>query len=608
MKHKNQWLALLLSAVLIVSLTPTASVRAAEADYDGTPVTPVQITAENYADYQFTADNYSDYAGYYGIRTAAELYGFAALVNSGAAAANGVLTADVRVNANVLKSDGSLNGDGSAFYAWTPIGVEYHQYTGTFDGRGHTVSGLYFHDENVSYAGLLGNTRSVTVKNVALTDSWIYGLRYVGGIVGLADRYGTDSTEKPSSVSGCSNAASVGSVCGYVGGVAGLVNGNVKNCVNTGRVSSSLQTGTTEVGGVVGAVGATTNTGITVENCCNTGGIRILSAAAGGHVGGVVGSLTSSATLQRSNTGHSYLTAKNCYSTGKITVESTTATVYVGGLFGQAKAAFGYRNSYLSVENGYSRTAISVSDTGTAPVVGGLIGYAFGGKASSYYRSMCGCVDVKQCYYPSDMEGIGKTEVSTDTNSTNSSTKEKSRVDATATYATSAAAFAGGEVCFKLNGGVSDGTQVWYQTLGVDPSPRFAKSADDDGTVQSPSEGVYQNPPRAVSVNISWTTMNFTYTEGEWHPESHQYAEGVWRTDGGTVTVENNGTAAVTAEFGYTPAAGHTGVSGAFSEQNFDLASGESNTTALTLSGRPSADLSQTVIGDISVKISEKAA
>lgn len=212
-----------------------------------------------------------------------------------------MLTADVRVNVNVLKSDGSLNGDGSAFYVWTPIGGEYCQYTGTFDGRGHTVSGLYFHDENVSYAGLLGNTRSVTVKNVALTDSWIYGLRYVGGIVGLADRYGTDSTESPSSVSGCPNAATVGSICGYVGGVAGLVNGNVKNCVNTGRVSSSLQTGTTEVGGVAGAVGATTNTSVTVENCCNT---------------------------------------------GKITVNSTTATVYVGGLFGQAKAVFGYPVNY----------------------------------------------------------------------------------------------------------------------------------------------------------------------------------------------------------------------------------------------------------------------
>ena len=96
----------------------------------------------------------------YEISNAGQLYWFAGLVNgtlSGVAqnkSANAVLTADIVVNANVLKSDGTLNE--GTFKEWTPIATSASPYTGIFDGQNHTISGLYFNQENSYDVGLFG--------------------------------------------------------------------------------------------------------------------------------------------------------------------------------------------------------------------------------------------------------------------------------------------------------------------------------------------------------------------------------------------------------------------------------------------------------------------
>ena len=95
----------------------------------------------------------TDANGVYQIGTAAELYWFAGLVNGTLAdstpqntAADAVLTADITINENVLNENGTLNG--TPANTWTPIGLyvsdNLAEYTGTFDGQGHTISGLYY--------------------------------------------------------------------------------------------------------------------------------------------------------------------------------------------------------------------------------------------------------------------------------------------------------------------------------------------------------------------------------------------------------------------------------------------------------------------------------
>ncbi len=139
--------------------------------------------------------------GVYQIGNAAELYWFAGLVNGDIRVckdgveqnreANAVLTADITVNSGVLNEDGAtVVDDTSRFLAWTPIGMyDYsksinEQYTGTFDGQGHTISGLYLPHNEYYSAGLFGAMNgNGTVKHLMLEDSYFCG-NYVGGICG----------------------------------------------------------------------------------------------------------------------------------------------------------------------------------------------------------------------------------------------------------------------------------------------------------------------------------------------------------------------------------------------------------------------------------------
>ncbi|MBR6083214.1 MAG: hypothetical protein IKP62_09870, partial [Salinivirgaceae bacterium] len=232
------------------------------ATYSGTPQTPQQITAENYSSYGFTASNYSAFVGYYGIRNAEELYGFAAKVNSGSTSINGVLTADIVVNDSVLNADGSLNG--TPTYSWTPIGTNGYNYSGTFDGQGHTISGLYFYNTNSGkypnggeYIGLFGDALA-TIKNVGVIDSYLHGNFDVGAILGYAPNSGSGiitncfSTSTIKATRG-SNGCCAGGIAGYNGNVS------ITNCYSIGKVVGN----TYYVGGIVGQKGDNGN----ITNC-----------------------------------------------------------------------------------------------------------------------------------------------------------------------------------------------------------------------------------------------------------------------------------------------------------------------------------------------------
>ena len=178
----------------------------------------------------------------YEISNAGQLYWFAGLVNgtlSGVAqnkSANAVLTADIVVNANVLKSDGTLNE--GTFKEWTPIATSASPYTGIFDGQNHTISGLYFNQENSYDVGLFGRNNG-KIANAGILDSYFYGTSKVGGMCG---------NNYTGTISNCYNTGSVSGI-GTAGGVSGYnYTGSITNCYNTGSVSG---TGV-NVGGVIG--------------------------------------------------------------------------------------------------------------------------------------------------------------------------------------------------------------------------------------------------------------------------------------------------------------------------------------------------------------------
>ena len=185
--------------------------------------------------------------GVYQIGNAGQLYWFADKVNNENATygtANAKLTANIEVNQNVLNDDGTLNGDGAGFKQWTPIG----KYEGTFDGDGHTISGLYFDGPDWGEVGLFGRIQKEgIIQNVGVINSYIKGGKWVGGVCGYNAEGTIQNCYNEAIVEGTNNDASVGGVCGH------NYYGTVKNCFNAGTVTGSENlTINSGIGGVCG--------------------------------------------------------------------------------------------------------------------------------------------------------------------------------------------------------------------------------------------------------------------------------------------------------------------------------------------------------------------
>ena len=204
--------------------------------------------------------------GSYTVTSADGLMNIAKLVNGG--------KSDINIT---LDTDIDLTGKD-----WTPIGTNYdNSYKGTFDGGGHTITGLTF-TTNDEFAGLFGwlnragSVKNVVMEGVQITSNQIYG--------------------------------------GSIGGVVGYGWGTIENCSVSGSVS-----GTVYVGGVVGQ----TNSSATLTACYATGNVIIeidpVKNIAGGSLVGM-------------NAGSSLLA---CYATGNVTsTGSSTGYMHIGGFLG----------------------------------------------------------------------------------------------------------------------------------------------------------------------------------------------------------------------------------------------------------------------------------
>ena len=191
---------------------------------------------------------YKDSESSFEITTPEQLAGLAQLVNGGNTFEGKTITLanDIVLNEGVLKENGELNDNASNFKQWTPIGEGFnYQFKGTFDGNGHTVSGIYINNENADDQGLFGYVDNKgEITNVRVEDSYINAKNDVGGIVG--ENYGT--------VSNCSNSGTVIGVANFVsvGGIVGQNGGTVSNCSNSGAVTGTGSPNSAYVGGIAG--------------------------------------------------------------------------------------------------------------------------------------------------------------------------------------------------------------------------------------------------------------------------------------------------------------------------------------------------------------------
>ncbi|MCI7321471.1 MAG: S-layer homology domain-containing protein [Clostridiales bacterium] len=282
---KKRFLALLLVLTLLVGLMP-AALAADTVDVSALP------------EYTVGADTSAGAA--YKISTEESLRAFAAAVK--ADGGNG--TYNLSGVSFYLANDVALTG------TWTPVGngilAVKDFFAGTFDGCGHTISGL-----NVQGQGLFAAINQATIRNLNVSGTVNSTVNYVGGIVGKVQAGTIENCSFSGSVSSSKSKA-------YVGGIAGGLNSanvTISGCANTADVT----------GGYAGGILGFWKKAATIQNCYNTGSITGSDKA-----GGIVGQLSSG-------------TIENCYSIGDIGGKASQK----GGIFAFSSATV--KNCYYTL-------------------------------------------------------------------------------------------------------------------------------------------------------------------------------------------------------------------------------------------------------------------
>ena len=283
---KKRFLALLLVLTMVFSLMP-AALAADTVDVSALP--------------EYTAGADTSAGAAYKISTEESLRAFAAAVK--ADGGNG--TYNLSGVSFYLANDVALTG------TWTPVGngilAVKDFFAGTFDGCGHTISGLNVQSSTANQ-GLFAAINQATIRSLNVSGVVSCGTKnYIGGIVGKV---------QAGTIENCSFSGSV--TGGYTGGIAGGLNSN--NVTISGCVNAADVTGTT-AGGILGYWKTTA----AIQNCYNTGSVTGSAKA-----GGIVGQL---------NKG----TIENCYSIGDIGGKASQK----GGIFAFSSATV--KNCYYTL-------------------------------------------------------------------------------------------------------------------------------------------------------------------------------------------------------------------------------------------------------------------
>lgn len=229
---------------------------------------------------------------FYLISTADELRLFASMVNGGQTSISAKLTADIELNnttgwENWSESNAPAN-------SWTPIGSNANPFTGTFDGQGHTVSGIFVNSSN-NCQGFFGATNGATIINLHTAQGYIRGNGSVGGIVGNAEG---------GSIEDCTNGCTIASTGNSNGGIVGYGMGvQITGCTNNGP----LVAGQYQNGGIAGTVEDST-----IDRCVNNADITVAD-----HAGGIAAYNTNG-------------TVSNCLNKGNVSTSNAFYTYTAG--------------------------------------------------------------------------------------------------------------------------------------------------------------------------------------------------------------------------------------------------------------------------------------
>lgn len=283
------------------------------------------------------------------------------------------LTADIVLNDGTFAEDGSYTPGPSsaALTEWSPMGNQYRiaAYSGTFDGAGHTIQGVYCNSYRGA-SGLFGYIDGATIRGVRVTGYFnADSAEYAGCIVAFAQN---------SRITGCVSTASINgdhSSQSATGGIVGIAESNtqVSDCINYGTVKCIIsESNATNAGGIVGWLADSSN----ITNCSNFGtviGLTYGSYTPSIYVGGIVGFAWTKS-------------ISDCYNAGAVRINeqgNSSATQVAGGIAGFA--GFNDTNP-VQISNCYNVGSVTAANANA--MLGGIVDW-------SDYDS----VAITNCYY-----------------------------------------------------------------------------------------------------------------------------------------------------------------------------------------------------------------
>lgn len=392
-RYIHSYLLLSLSLFIIV-LTGCTSKNIAESDkmvFEDIPSDLSFFATQIKPSADFAGGNGTDETPFQ-IATADQLRRLAVLCNSGEESENGMKYAE----AHYVQTQDIVINDSTDLKSWSEIppkynweaigdGRNYATFSGTYDGQGYTISGLYLYSDGTEknegswgpnmYLGLFGEVSEGTVKNVSLVDSYFH-------VVGITSSAGSIAGRcSEAEIFQCtSDAYWLVEGDGIVGGVGGIVGKNgyfstIKGCTYSGQMMSNSLV--TDLGGIVGS-----QNGSSTEGCVNSGSISGQQ-----YCGGIVGYYSDHIGKTRPENA-----IRNCENFGTVSIQDEiTSGGAAGGIIGNIAVC----NTESQVVNCSNKGNVSCNG-----FAGGIVGRfaSFTPSASNEYREDCimylsGCVN-----------------------------------------------------------------------------------------------------------------------------------------------------------------------------------------------------------------------
>lgn len=302
---------------------------------------PVLIGVSNYA--EAPVEDTTDFAGGYGTKSKPYIIENKTQLNNVRKKMNACykLNADIVFSAADFAEGGMFYNDGKG---WEPIGDAENIFKGTFNGNGHTISGLQITRNDEENIGLFGYSCG-TIKNTKISGCSISGKTNVGGIAGYIDYGKVTNCDTAGVITACGKENGSYNDFYKLGGVAGVVDkSEIIDCVNYATVNAVSKSGRAYGGGIVGYNSSSSK----ISNCSNYGSVKNLSEEGRSDLGGIVGYDSRGGNIE------------SCYNAGNIQGFSKEANI--GGLVG------------IELE-GTVKNSYNIGNIISNNVAGGIVGY-----------------------------------------------------------------------------------------------------------------------------------------------------------------------------------------------------------------------------------------